>query len=486
VATIFVSTLHGVAARVLLRSGILEPLRAAGVRIVVLAPNADEGYMADELGEGVVVERLDAEPSGSLRSRIWAALVTVRHFVLADGHRSATIEDKYRGFRRTLGAQRPLTARLVHLGLTALWRSRLARRLLLAAEARALDRQPHGKLFERYRPSLVVTGGPGWFMADALVQLEASRRRIPRVGVVLGWDNPTSKGYRGPGADRVVVWSEVMAKQLERFHDLPPEQVFVGGAPHFDHYLRPERLIGRDELLAGYGLDPGNPLIVLATSSPGRYEHSAAIGEHLAEGFPSASVIVRLHPNHLSPLYSVSLDRYRALADRHPNAALDIPEVRSRRLRVDVSPDDPIRLASLLRQADVLVNGFSTTTLEAFLVDTPVVTFTPTAHLVHPSRGRPAERSREAGSDWRSFTHLQGLVHAGATRIASSLPELSAHVQDYLADPALDREARTHIVARELGPTDGRAGERIGRHFLALAGVPEDARLSPTPGAVQT
>jgi hypothetical protein len=372
------------------------------------------------------------------------------------------------------------------LGLELLWRSRLARRLLLAVESAALDRQPHGQIFDRHRPDLVVLGSPGWFMPDALVQLEAKRRGVRRAGVVLGWDNPTSKGYRGPGADRLVVWSEAMVEQMERFHDFPREQVFVGGAPHFDHYLRPERFIPRDDLLRTYGLDPERQLIVLATSSPGRYEHSAEIAAHLAEQFPHASLVVRLHPNHMSPLYSVSLDRYRDLAERRANVALDVPEVRSRQLRVDTSPDDAIRLASLLAGADVLVNGFSTTTLEAFLVDTPVVTFTDTAHLA--SLGSPDERLRESG--WASFTHLQGLVRSGATRIARSLPEVVESVGSYLADPALDRDARGHVVSTELGPTDGASGERIGRYLLGLIGMPapgtEAPRLSASARSLQT
>jgi hypothetical protein len=290
----------------------------------------------------------------------------------------------------------------------------------------------------------------------------------------------------------VIVWSEAMAGQLERFHDLPPGSAFVGGAPHFDHYLRPEAFTRREELLKEYGLDPARQLIVLATSSPGRYEHSAEIADRLAAEFPQANLVVRLHPNHLSPLYSVSLDRYRELAERHRQVALDVPEVRSRELRVDVSPDDAVRLASLLAHADVLVNGFSTTTLEAFLVDTPVVTFTETAHL--PGSGghswveNPDERLRESG--WSSFTHLQGLVRAGATRIARSRPEVLEAVGAYLADPSLDREARRQVVHAELGPTDGRSGERIGTHLLELLGVPAsgaaDPRLSPGSRAVQT
>jgi hypothetical protein len=52
--------------------------------------------------------------------------------------------------------------------------------------------------------------------------------------------------------------------------------------------------------------------------------------------------------------------------------------------------------------------------------------------------------------------------------VAGSAPELLEHVRTYLADPSLERASRAEVVARELGPADGRAGQRIADAVLGV------------------
>ena len=241
--TVLIAVEQGFGARFFLRTEVLDTLLAAGARVVVLTPNHDEGYLREELAdERVTVEPLRARREVVQRSRPWWLVHNLRTFALAHPRRSPAFLDYYQGFREQGARDHPAVARAIHLALRPLWRSRALRRALAWLEARLFTPALHGDVFDRWRPDLVVASSPGWFLPDALVLREARRRGLPTAAVVLAWDNPTNKGYRGADPDRTVVWSQRMADQLALHHDYPADRIEVGGVPHFDPYLRADEL----------------------------------------------------------------------------------------------------------------------------------------------------------------------------------------------------------------------------------------------------
>jgi hypothetical protein len=469
--TIVLAVQQGFAARLLLRTDLLPALRAGGAKVVVLAPNPDEPYLRAELPRDVALEPLRVGTALPGPSRAWSLLVILRNHVLAGGHRLSTIRTKLRVRREGMVARGGRKARaveaMVHLACAMLWRSRALRRGLLALEARLFASDLHADIWERHRPDLVVCASPGWFFADAIVLREAARHGIRTAALVLGWDNPTSKGYRGADPDLVVAWSDRMAEQLSELHDLARERIAVGGVPTWDLYARRE-LPDREALYAELGLDPSRRTIVYATSTPNGYSRNEAVVERLAAAIEEgelgtdAQVVVRLHPINFRPDVAADLGEMGRLAEAHEHVHLDVPEILSERLRCDMPASDQIKLAGLLAHGDVLVNVFSTTTLEAFLLDRPVVFVGSTDRSAKPGDPDPRAYTR--------YTHLQELVEARAARISRSLDEMVEHVRAYLADPAPEHAARVRFAARECGPTDGRAGERVAHMLLAEAG----------------
>jgi hypothetical protein len=464
----------GFAARYLLRTDIFATLKAAGLRIVILTPNPDEPYMADEFADDqVILERLGVEWTDArlvLRSRLWSLLYYLRKYTIAQGHRSESLQDKYAQFDAVLRARSRVLATAFRVAVKGLWRSRTLRRLLLAAETRLFSPGVHAALFDRYAPALVVTTSPGWFLPDAIILREAAARAVPTATVVLSWDNPTSKGYRGAEPQETIVWSDEMARQLAEHHDYPLERTVVAGVPHFDIYVREGALPTGEELCEQLGLDPQRRLIVFATSSPEIFGSNAAVAEALARAVASdafgapCQLVVRLHPINFRPDRRTPLDDYLRLAATYEHTRLDIPEIRSDRLLMDMAALDGRRLGALIKHCDVLVNVFSTTTLEAFLVDRPVVLISSELDSDPATGGRQKE--------FHDYEHMSSVVGERAARIARSLPELVEHVRAYLADPSLDRDGRRRVAERELGPSDGSAGRRIGEALLALAHVP--------------
>jgi CDP-Glycerol:Poly(glycerophosphate) glycerophosphotransferase len=467
--TVFLVAHMGFAARYLLRTDIFSTLKAAGARIVILTPNAGEQYMADEFADtNVTLEPLRVDWNDfSLvtSSRLWSLLFYLRSYTIADGHRSEALQDKYRVFEHVLRARSRALAAGFRLALNGLWRSRSLRRLLLGLETRFFTRPVHTNVFDRYQPDLVVTTSPGWFFPDAVVLREAAARGVSTATVVLSWDNPTSKGYRGADPDRMIVWSKEMARQVAEHHDYPPERIVAAGVPHFDDYVRDGALPTREEL----GLDTDRRLIVFATGAPATFGANLAVAEALAKtvgsdalGVPS-QLVVRLHPLYFRPGHEAPLQEYERLAATYGHTRLDIPDIRSESLTVDMADSDRRRLGALIKNCDVLVNVFSTTTLEAFLVDRPVV-------LV--SSDVDADRAAADGlRGFHDYEHVRPVIDERAAKVARTIPEVLEHVREYLADPTLDNDGRRRVAVRELGPTDGSAGRRVGQSLLGFLGL---------------
>ncbi len=439
---------QGFAARLLLRTDVLPTLQAAGLAVVALVPNPGEEYLREEMAaRGVALEQLRVDADTPRSSRAWWLLYNLRLATLAHADESRALVEKRRNLPRWAAAATRLLAR-----------SRPLRRALVAAEARVTP-DLHAAVFDRLGAALVVTTSPGWFLPDAVVLREAERRGIPTAVAMLSWDNPTSKGYRGALPDRIAAWSPRMAAQLVRHHDIPADRIAVAGVPHFDPYLREDGLPSRDELYARLGLDPERRIVLYATASPGTFDANQEIARALAGAvqdgrLPDAQLVVRLHPNVLHPSYIRPLDDWRALASAHAHVHLDVPDVRSQRLRCDAPASDTARAQALVRHCDVLVNMFSTTTLEALLARRPVVVVTSTAHLDAGTR-----------SPWLHYEHIRAVLDSGAVRVASSRAQLVEHVRAALAAPG-DGAAGAELAAAELGPLDGRSGERVARVLL--------------------
>jgi len=463
---------QGFVARYLLRTDVLGALREAGTRIVVLTPNHQEQYLRAELHElGVALEPLRASISVVMRSRLWLLLYHLRTYTLGEVAATPALREKYAGARGHQRSRNRAVAWLINAALQILWKSRSARRALLGLESFLFSPRLHRDLFERYQPDLVVATSPGWFVADALVLREARRSGVATAVTVLSWDNPTSKGYRGAQPDRIIAWSERMADQVATHHDYPRDRIEACGVPHFDPYRRDGALWSREELSSKLGLDPTRRLVVFASSSPAHHSHNLDVAEAIASAVADDSLgspvqlVVRVHPIYFRPDHMTPIDGYRKLAERYQHVHLDVPEVKSDRLRCDMPSSENLRLGSLLKSCDVLVNVFSTTTLEAFLLDTPVV-------LVSPS-----------GRAFGEYAHIRPLAQGSAALIADTPADVVTHIRRYLREPALHFEARQRLALEECGPGDGHAGERIARRLLEQMGVAVPGNGSAAPEA---
>jgi len=122
--------------------------------------------------------------------------------------------------------------------------------------------------------------------------------------------------------------------------------------------------------------------------------------------------------------------------------------------RVVPLPEDVSFLADLVRHADVNVNVASTMTLDFAVRDKPVVN-------VAFDVADPPPFGVPLWEHYYRFEHYRPVVELKAARFARSPEELAQHVNAYLADPALDRDARRRLVELEIGVPVGESSGRI-------------------------
>ena len=212
--TVFLVAHMGFAARYLLRTDIFSTLKSAGVRTVILTPNAGEQYMVDEFDHAnVVLEPLRVDWNDFRLVQRLAALVALfylRSYTIADGHRSEALRtstaSSNRSFAYAAAPSRPVSARAQRPLAVAVTSEPHA-----GPGAAALHAPPCTQTCSTGIGRASSSTRPGWFFPDAVVLREADARGITTSTVVLSWDNPTSKGYRGADPDLTIVWSDEMA-----------------------------------------------------------------------------------------------------------------------------------------------------------------------------------------------------------------------------------------------------------------------------------
>jgi hypothetical protein len=461
-ATIAVSITHGFQARNLLQTDVGRMLLAAGYRLAVISPAADDAGFRSSIGlpEASFVA---ARPHPG---RLAAFFSTARRYALANPKRNATynlFSERYLTSRHPQYVVLRTLNRLV--GRWAWLRDAWLRLESLLISGRELE-----PLLRDLRPALLVTGTPGTEYLDALLLRCAKRLGLANVCVVLSWDNLTSKGYMAARPDRLVVWNERMRDEAVELHDYRPADVDIAGVAHFDVYQRPAGLLSRADVCRRLRIDPARPIVLFGTVSPflfpQNHEIAELLGRAAAEGRLNghAQVVVRLHPQAAGKgQYGDVRERYDALRRAFPaDLALDVPQVETAGLQWSLPADEMVWLASLLRESAVLVNVASTLAIDAALSRRPIigVAFDGNQRLPYPRSIRRAY----------DYTHYRPIMETRGAPIAESAEALIAMINRYLADPALEADGRERIAREQAQFLDGRSGARVARAIADAAG----------------
>jgi hypothetical protein len=328
--------------------------------------------------------------------------------------------------------QRRLATLLPHVperlkdALEAMWRA-MERRIPPSEVARELV-ATHNPAF------VVVTPLVNFASREVDVVKAAQQRGVPTLLATASWDNLTNKGLVKVRPDRIAVWNAHMAREAVELHGMPPDHVWITGAPVFDRWFNRSPSRTRKALLAELGLDRALPLIVYLGSS-----RSIADGEivvikewiaalRAAQFGPPADVNVIVRPHPMSPI------------------GWSAGEGESARLRGAVvwphEPKHPTSEATraeffdILYHADAVVGLNTSAMIEAAILEKPVLTFEGHAHT-----------ASQVGN-----LHFRHLVDGGGILRARDLPEHVEQLRAVLQNPASVAPACRRFVADFVRP----------------------------------
>ncbi len=471
--TVFISADHGLAIIYFLQSDVVKTLVENGMRVVVLTDDGLVDQLRSRFGmPGMIVEGLRFKACSKYAGEVQPGLQYWSNFIRRVGTSNRINTEAMDSHIKQVVAEAQGSQRIVaaaaKMVISLMRRSKASRQCLVKWQMRFT---PHiyDDLFEKYKPSLVVSATYGW-RNDRYLLRESVKRGIKTGAVIVGWDNPSSYGVPAAPLDFVTCWSEIQKQELVDGSDWDPARVNIGGIPSYDGYFRKEWLIPRDEYFKLHHLDPKRKLITYASSfisfSPNYLNIEAlaklVAGDELSE--PS-QLLIRLHPNHFmdEPLFAGEREKVRELARNLPNVHVVEPVALGGDLGYYSGEDMPEK-TSMMAYSDVFTTVYSTMCVETAIHNRPIVSV-----CIDTPGGwnKPHKFSLDLSKigDWP--TH-QRFRQAKAGRVAFNAQQLKEHLNAYLSNASLDADERVKFIKDEVTYVDGSAGRRTGEYLASL------------------
>ena len=470
---------HGFAARMILHSDVIPSLRAMGLSVAIITPNARETpvrIFADEYD--VHLEQMPPLPEERLRFYGQA-----RYYLYENVQLNPSLWAKHLRAVAEGGADHPWRWLRPNL---LLWLNRLAvrssgvRSAFQRVERMLLANQRAADLLRELRPGLLVSTYPV-APDEACLLLEAQRAGVPTVGQLLSWDNISAKGRFTVVPDYFAAWGPIMRAELQSYYEVSPERIIETGVAHFDRHVTSVSRRGIGQAVSALGLRPDRPYLFFGMMSPYFTPYEIDIVEWVARAVetgrfgPKMQLVIRPHPQNVQGYMADTawLPRLDALAS--DRVAIDYPILESSSLMWNMNEADLPKLANLLAGCALSLNSGSTLSIDAIIHDKPVI-----LTLFDADHQLPWWQSARRGGD---YLHLAKMTRLGGVQVAHSFSELEQAIGSYLGTPGRDADGRQRVRREEVGICDGMASVRVAE---ALHDFLLRTRSNRQPGTVKS
>jgi hypothetical protein len=303
----------------------------------------------------------------------------------------------------------------------------------LACE-RAIPSSPvlEGFIASRQPDALLVTP----LVTDRSTQVDlvksAQALGVPVGLCVASWDHLTTKGLIRVQPDLVSVWNQEQLAEAVEFHGTSRDRIVVTGAQPFDRWFT-RQATSRAAFCGKVGLDPALPFVLFVGSTASISAPEAEVGfvrrwiEALRRvpALAGVGVLVRPHPYNAVHWRDTDLTTLPGV-EVYPRSANPVNEA------------DRQDYFDSLFHSEAVVGVNTTAMIEAAIVGRAV-------HAVL------ADEFQDTQGGTLHFRYLLS-ENGGFLRVAKSLPEHAAQLEETLANPGVGREACERFVRTFIRP----------------------------------
>ena len=447
---------HGFAARMLLQTGLIQRLVDSGKRIAIVTPDANDENLR-ELKNNPMVSVHDPQ----IKQTIWDDDYGFRRIyytedlksnpVFWEKHLYSILYSKSKHPWKRLG---PIYYYLIYQ-LIKIFPSIRAR--FKASEGKYLKSKKAYDLVNEINPKLVVSTYPINFLESKFMYAAKQQGRGTLIHL-LSWDNITSKGIFPVIPEYFIAWGPVMQQELKDYYHVTDEQVYVCGVPHFDHHIKVKEDPNFQPLLIELGLRPNSPYLFVAMSSPRFAPYEIDILEWLSEELNRGTfgnemqLVIRPHPQNVQGALADTKWIKRLDALQGDRVAIDYPSLHQSKVRWSMKKSDMDHLSNLLVGCSVCINSGSTVSIDALIIEKPVILTSFDGHL-KLNYWKSARRLID-------YTHQRKFVELGGAEPVYDYVDLTNTIRQYIANPDRRLTERMHALKMECLSNDGKSTDR--------------------------
>ena len=325
---------------------------------------------------------------------------------------------------------------------------RIKRALVPYLWLKIFPERPFRAIFDEVKPDLVFAPHIyGWF--DAHVLAEAKRRGIATVAMPAGWDH-LDKYFLPFHADHLLVASDQVRRMALEHQAYRKENIALVGYPHFDFIVRKDYMRPRADVLHELAFPPDSKYILYVSGSaycPDEPDIIAGILEWADQGKFGRDVRLVIRP------YLGGRGRDKAFDMEKFNRFADHPRVVFYKQEFWGDLSRSFDFMNILAHADAVLALYTTMTVEAAVLDRPLI-----APAFDGHKTRPYRRSIRR---FLGFDHFREVLETGALRVVYNFDDLFSAIDAYLKNPDLDADKRQELRDKICGALDGEASARI-------------------------
>lgn len=310
--------------------------------------------------------------------------------------------------------------------------------------------------FEKYKPDLVFLAHLFDDPEIALLR-EAKKRKVKSVGFVNSWDKVTSRSIMRLLPDKIIVFNDIVKKEVMAYDEMKERDIFVSGLPQYDFFYTTTP-VSREEFFKKINCDTEKKLIVYAVMGRAFSSSDWDMIDFLSELIKSEEIkhncelLVRFQPNDFIDMEEIK---------KRPYLKYDNPGIRfgtKRGVDWDMNKQDLFHLRDTLSHMSLLICYASSLSVDAAVFDKPVININ--------FEIKENDKLIKSPTQYYHSTHYKNALNTGGIRLVDNKESLIETINSYLENSHQDSLGRKILIKEQTAFIDGLSGERIAQFLL--------------------